>query len=73
MAISRKTFNTVKDILKELDDRRSQARPASTDDEPGRARAVAKRQRAEDGAEPGDGPRGDDDPARGGVGDQLIG
>jgi len=72
MAISRKTFNTVKDILKELDDRRSQARPQPAEDDPGRARAVAKRQRADEPADRTDRAPGDD-AARDGVGDQLIG
>ncbi len=68
MAISRKTFNTVKDILKELDERRSAARPeGSTGDLP-RARAMPKRPDARP-----DEHRSDDAGPRGGVSDQLIG
>jgi len=70
MAISRKTFNTVKDILKELDERRTAARPEGSDDDAPRARAMPKRP---EGAR-GDERHGEDDgPARGGVSDQLIG
>ena len=69
MAISRKTFNTVKDILKELDERRSAARPEGSADDAPRARAMPKRP---EGAWSDD-RRPDDGPARGGVSDQLIG
>lgn len=68
MAISRKTFNTVKDILKELDERRSAARPETSSGDASRVRAVARR------SEPRTDERRDDDSGpRGGVSDQLIG
>jgi hypothetical protein len=68
MAISRKTFKTVKDILRELDQQRSDSRreaPGSPD-EP--KRAMPKR--------PDNGPaasNGDRDLGSDGAGDQLIG
>ncbi len=69
MAISRKTFNTVKDILKELDERRRAARPEGAESEPTRARATPKRPEGRDENER----RSPDHPPRGGVSDQLIG
>lgn len=67
MAISRKTFNTVKDILKELDQRRSDSRSASGPAGGENGRAMPKNaHRSTD--HPGDGPSG-----RPGLSDQLIG
>lgn len=68
MAISRKTFNTVKDILKELDERRSATRPEPSSSDATRVRAVARRSDAR-----GDDRREDDPASRSGVSDQLIG
>jgi hypothetical protein len=68
MAISRKTFKTVKDILRELDQQRSDARretPGSPD-EPKRATP----KRPDNGQQPG---ASDRDLGRDGAGDQLIG
>lgn len=69
MAISRKTFNTVKDILKELDERRRAARPEGSEGEPARARATPKRPEGRDENDR----RPADHPPRSGVSDQLIG
>ncbi len=69
MAISRKTFNTVKDILKELDERRSAARPEPAEGEAPRNRATPKRPGLTDTGDR----RADDGAPRSGVSDQLIG
>ena len=69
MAISRKTFNTVKDILKELDERRSAARPEPGEGDAPRTRATPKRPGLTDPEDR----RGDEGASRSGASDQLIG